>query len=477
MALTLSIADASPEKADLIDRAVDSDGLDQVDGVAAAHLARQGFTAKPGQTATLADPGTPGRTLVLVGVGEREAIDASGLRRAAAVLARTGCRAELLATTLVGHRPDSLDLESATQAVAEGLVLGAHRDDRWKAEPEPNNLARAVIVGGDEAAAERGRQVAEAQVVARELVNEPGGTLVPARLAERAVEIGEDAGLEVEVLGEEEIRQRELGGLLGVNRGSEQPPRLIIMRHRPDNPRGHVALVGKGITFDAGGLSIKTGEGMKTMKDDMAGGGAVIAAMGAVPAIAPDVAVTAFIPATDNMLGGDATRVGDVLTMADGSTVEVLNTDAEGRLVLADALHLAVAEEPDAVVDLATLTGACMVALGMKIAGVMGNDDDWVAQVRAAAERAGERVWHLPLPPDYARQLDSPLADRKNVGTRYGGALTAGLFLSAYVPDDLPWVHIDIAGPAFTDEIDGETTKGGTGFGVRTILELVAGFG
>jgi leucyl aminopeptidase len=307
-------------------------------------------------------------------------------------------------------------------------------------------------------------------------VNEPGGSLLPARLAERAAEIGEEAGLEVEILEEDDIREQRLGGLLGVNRGSDNPPRLIILRHRPEGPRGHVAVVGKGITFDAGGLSIKTGDGMKTMKDDMAGGAAVIAAMAAVPTVAPDVAVTAFVPATDNMLGGDATRPGDILTMADGSTVEVLNTDAEGRLVLADALHLAAAEEPDAVIDLATLTGACMVALGPKIAGLMGNDAEWIDTVQAAADRAGERLWPLPLPEDYRKQLESPLADRKNIGGRLGGALTAGLFLSAYVPDDLPWAHVDIAGPAFLDEIDGENPKGGTGFGVRTILELLAGY-
>jgi leucyl aminopeptidase len=476
MSLTVTAAASVPDDADVLAVGVHLDHLDVLDGVDVDHLARQGFTGKPGQTCSLVDPTAAGRTLLAVGLGPIEDVDGAGLRRAAATAARAARRATTLATTLLEARAEGMDMSGASQAVAEGLVLGAHRDDRWKAEPEPNLLEAATVVGGDGEAVERGRFGAEAQLTARGLVNEPGGTLVPARLAERATEIGEAAGLDIEILDEAAIRDRELGGLLGVNRGSDNPPRLIILRHRPDEPRGHLAIVGKGITFDAGGLSIKTGDGMKTMKDDMAGGAAVIAAMGAVPTVAPDLAVSAFVPATDNMLGGDATRPGDILTMADGSTVEVLNTDAEGRLVLADALHLAVAEEPDAIVDFATLTGACMAALGPKIAGLMGNDDGWIDAVRAAADRAGERVWPLPLPDDYRKQLDSPLADRKNIGGRLGGALTAGLFLSAYVPEDLAWAHVDIAGPAFLDEVDGENPKGGTGFGVRTILELVADF-
>jgi leucyl aminopeptidase len=475
MSLTVSTADSVPEDVEVLGVGAHPEQLDAIQGVDAGHLARRGFTGKPGQTCAVPDGAAAGRTVLVVGLGPPDEVEGPTLRRAAAQVARQSRRAASVATTLAEVRAEGLDLGVASQAVAEGLVLGAHRDDRWKGEPEPNELVEATVVGGDGPAVEQGRIVAQAQVIARDLVNEPGGSLLPAELADRATEIGEAAGLEVEILGEDAIREQALGGLLGVNRGSEHPPRLIILRHRPDSPRGHVALVGKGITFDAGGLSIKTGDGMKTMKDDMAGGAAVIAAMGAAPAVAPDVAVTAFVPATDNMLGGDATRPGDILTMADGSTVEVLNTDAEGRLVLADALHLAAAEEPDAVIDVATLTGACMVALGPKIAGLMGNDDEWVDAVRAAADRAGERVWPLPLPDDYRKQLDSALADRQNIGGRLGGALTAGLFLSAYVPDDLPWAHVDIAGPAFADEIDGENPKGGTGFGVRTLLEVLAG--
>jgi leucyl aminopeptidase len=238
-----------------------------------------------------------------------------------------------------------------------------------------------------------------------------------------------------------------------------------------------VALVGKGITFDSGGLSLKTTEGMVGMKGDMAGAAAVLATFSALDAVQPPVRVVGYLPLTDNMPGGDATRVGDVLRIRNGKTVEVLNTDAEGRLVLADGLSLASEDGPDAVVDLATLTGACMVALGTKLAGLMGNDEGWIAQVRAAADAAGEGVWPLPLPADMRRQIDSDVADIKNVaGARWGGALIAGLFLQEFVGDGIPWAHLDIAGPAEATEDDAEARKGGTGFGVRTLLRLLSDF-
>jgi leucyl aminopeptidase len=246
------------------------------------------------------------------------------------------------------------------------------------------------------------------------------------------------------------------------------------MTHDPEGATAHVVLVGKGITFDAGGLSIKTADGMIGMNGDMGGGAAVVGTMSAVADLGVPIKVTGIVPMTDNMLGPDATRPGDVLTIADGGTVEVLNTDAEGRLILADGLVLAGREEPDAIIDLATLTGACMVALGAKIAGLMANDDALVERIEGAAEDAGERVWHLPLPDDYKKLIDSPVADVKNVGPRWGGALTAGLFLQHFVPDGTPWAHLDIAGPAWLEEVDGENPKNGTGFGVRTLLALLS---
>ncbi|MEC9424229.1 MAG: leucyl aminopeptidase, partial [Actinomycetota bacterium] len=232
----------------------------------------------------------------------------------------------------------------------------------------------------------------------------------------------------------------------------------------------------KGLTFDAGGLSIKSGQGMMDMKMDVGGAAAVVGAMSVLPAVAPACRVRAYLPMTDNMLGGDATRPGDVLTIRNGKTIEVLNTDAEGRLVLADALSLASEAKPDAIVDLATLTGACVVALGPTIAGLMGRDDDFLEQVEAASERTGEQVWRLPLPDEYRKMVDSPVADMKNIGGPYAGALTAGIILREFVAEGIPWAHLDIAGPAFSDSDDAETTRGGTGFGVRLLVDLATTF-
>jgi leucyl aminopeptidase len=288
--------------------------------------------------------------------------------------------------------------------------------------------------------------------------------------------VAKASGLGVEVIDERKAEKLGLGGLLGVGKASDNPPRMVKLTYVPaGRSRGHVALVGKGITFDSGGLTLKPYEGMLAMKTDMAGAAAVLAAMSVVPGLAPPVHVTGYLCLAENMVNGGAIRPGDVLRIKNGTTVEVLNTDAEGRLVLADGLSLAAAEQPDAIVDIATLTGACMVALGPRIAGLMGNDDGWLDQVRAAADRASEAVWPLPLPKEYRKDLDSDVADLKNVGGRNGGALTAGLFLQEFV-DGRPWAHLDIAGPSRYDADDAYILKGGTGFGVRTLVELVAGF-
>ena len=280
-------------------------------------------------------------------------------------------------------------------------------------------------------------------------------------MAELATEVAKDNGLSIEVMDEHAMEQAGLGGMLGVTRGSDEPPRLIKLTYTPRNPTGSVALVGKGIMFDSGGLSLKSGEGMMAMKIDMSGAAAVLATMTALKATKPRVKVIGFLCCTDNMPSGTALKPGDVITIRNGKTVEVLNTDAEGRLVLADGLSLAVEEEVDAIVDLATLTGAVVGALGNRIAGVMGNDDSLMDQVRDAASRADELVWQLPLPSEYRKFLDSPVADMKNIGGTSvlgsggggGGALTAGLFLKEFV-SDVPWVHIDLAGPAMADADD-----------------------
>jgi leucyl aminopeptidase len=265
--------------------------------------------------------------------------------------------------------------------------------------------------------------------------------------------------------------------VLGVGQGSERPPRFVKIAYDPGaRATGRLALVGKGVVFDSGGLSLKTAGGMETMKTDMSGAAAVIATMSVLETLGVKAKVTGYVPMVENMPSGTAIRPGDVLRIRNGKTVEVLNTDAEGRLILADALALAADEKADAIVDLATLTGACVVALGEKIAGLMGNNDGWGEQVRAAADRAGEAMWPLPLPKEYRKMIDSEIADIKNVSSGgYGGALTAGLFLQEFV-SGVPWTHLDIAGPARAGADDGYLVRGGTGFGVRTLVELVESF-
>ncbi|HYF46175.1 MAG TPA: leucyl aminopeptidase [Acidimicrobiales bacterium] len=470
MAPEFEIADGNG--AEVLGALVTEDGLDDA-GFDRDVLARLGFKGKRGTSALVPDP--DGRLRAVAGLGPADEVDARAVRKAAAALGRASRRASSLAVS----RPDGTGLDDGvvTRVVAEGIGLAGYSFGRYKSDPEPSKLERVVLEPpADQADVDRAARVVEAVALARDLVNEPGGALTPSVLADLAVEMAEREGLEAVVLDRAAITEAGMGGLLGVNRGSEQEPRFIELRHEPDDARGRVALVGKGITFDSGGLSIKPADAMVGMKGDLGGAAAVLGAMSAVRAVAPDVAVRAYVPSTDNMLGPDATRPGDVLTIRDGSTVEVLNTDAEGRLILADALSLAAEAEPDAVVDLATLTGACVVGLGSLVAGLMGNHDGWLDQVRAAADRAGEPVWPLPLPREYRKLLDSDVADIKNVGPRYGGAITAGLFLQHFVPDGLPWAHLDIAGPAYAEEADAEWDKGGTGFGVRTLLELLEGF-
>jgi leucyl aminopeptidase len=471
--IRFSVGDDGDE-ADVLVSGLTAEGVaDAPDGLG-EHLVGRGFEADLGSTVLV--PRADGGSRLVVGLGKEEP-DRRAVRRAAAGAARALGHHRTAATTLLtdAGRSDA----AGAQALAEGFALGAYRFGEYKSDFEPHLLESVTVLedgDGVGSGLDRGARIAEAVNAARDLVNEPGGTLTPARLADRAVELGEAGGVTVEVLDKAAIEDAGLGGLLGVNRGSFQEPRFIRMTHAPEGATAHVVLVGKGITFDAGGLSIKTADGMVGMNGDMGGGAAVIATLSAVADLVPGVKVTGLVPATDNMLGPDATRPGDVLTIADGTTVEVLNTDAEGRLILADGLALASREAPDAIIDLATLTGACMVALGPRIAGLMSNDDALADRVAAAAATAGEAVWRLPLPDDLDKDLKSKVADVKNIGKRWGGALTAGLFLQRFVGDGLPWAHLDIAGPAWLDDADGENPEHATGFGVRTLLELLAGY-
>ncbi len=441
-----------------------------------AYLAERGFQGKVGEACAV--PADDGSTVVALGLGNPENVSAETFRRAGAAFTRAAwndTRAAIAALDAAGE----VDRGLAAQSLVEGASLGSYRFIKYKSEAKPCTLESLVVVGRGakvQTGADRGARIAGAVALARDLVNEPAGAMTPSRLAEVATEVAEREGLEITVLDEVAIANEGLGGLQGVAQGSDQPPRLIELVYDPPGARGTVALVGKGITFDSGGLSLKTADGMETMKTDMSGAAAVLATMSVLPALAPKVKVIGILPTTENMPSGHAIKPGDVLKIRNGKTVEVLNTDAEGRLVLADGLSLAVEAGVDAIVDLATLTGAAMVALGRKIAGLMGNHDAWMEQVSDAADRAGEKVWPLPLPDEYRTKIDSEVADIRNTGgDRYGGALTAGLFLKEFV-GDVPWTHLDIAGPARSEEDDAYTPKGGSGFGVRTMIELLTHF-
>lgn len=479
MSVTFELAKSVPAGASAVGIAVATDRFGDGD-LDWEFLRAQGFEAKRDQIAVLSD--RQGPDTIVVGVGESSELDLIGLRRAAANLARAGRRRETIASRLVDSWPSDIDKSQAARALAEGASLALYRFDRYKTDGDVDALERIVHVGtgGQKVrdALTLGSRVADGVALARDLVNTPGGELTPAMLAIAAKEIAEAENLKITIMKEKDIAHAGLGGLLGVNRGSTHPPRFIQLSYEPPKPRGSLALVGKGITFDSGGLSIKTADGMMTMKDDMGGAAAILGAFSVISSVAPACRVHGYIPATDNMPGPDATRPGDVLKIRNGKTVEVLNTDAEGRLVLADALSLASEGQPDAILDLATLTGAVEIALGSRIAGLMGNKESWTAQVRGAAERAGERVWELPLPPDYRKALDSDVADLRNISkTRGAGSITAGLFLQEFVGAGIPWAHLDIAGTAWSSNgVEGELTAGATGWGVRTILEVAAAF-
>ena len=444
-------------------------------------MTETGFEGKRGETLAVPTNGKLGaKAVILVGVGERAKLDADALRRAGAALAKRASKVKSVATTLLDAVPDSLDKTEAAQALAEGIRLGSYQFLKYKKDPKPTQLQKVVVLGRGgariKAAVDRANAVADAVTWARDLVNEPAEAKGPADIVTKARALARSTGLKVTVLTPDQMKAQRMGGVLGVGMGSDRPPRFLRLDYSPRGAKQTIAFVGKGVVFDSGGLSLKTAAGMETMKTDMAGGAAVIAAMSALAKADVKVRVRGYVPLVENMPSGSAVRPGDVLKIRNGKTVEVLNTDAEGRLILADALSLATDDKPDAIIDLATLTGACVVALGDKIAGLMGNNDAWVEQVKDAAARAGESVWHLPLPEEYRRLIDAEVADIRNTGSSPGGGtLTAGLFLREFV-GDVPWVHLDIAGPARAGGEDGYVTKGGTGFGVRTLIELARTF-
>jgi leucyl aminopeptidase len=322
-------------------------------------------------------------------------------------------------------------------------------------------------------ALERAAVAAEAQNFARELINEPANRMTPTELVTRTRKVAEETGLEFEVLDQDRMRTLGMGALLGVAQGSDEPPALIVLRYRPAGGAAspHLGLVGKAVTFDTGGISIKPADGMEKMKYDMAGGASMIAVVRALSRLKPGVAVTAYVPAVENMPGSRAQRPGDIVKTMAGKTVEVINTDAEGRLILADAIAYARQQGCTHLVDAATLTGAIVVALGYTNVGVFGNDQGWLDQVLSSARECGEKMWPMPLDDDYKEQLKSIIADLPNVGTRWGGAVTAAMFLKEFA-DPTPWVHLDIAGTAWLEEAKPYLPKGPTGVAVRTLIDL-----
>ncbi len=415
------------------------------------------FEGKHGTVAAIPWDGEYPR-IYAVGLGDE--VDTEALRSAAGSLGAAAKGPVVSVLHLV-------DVDEADRAVVEGFRLGAYRFDRYKTgdNPEP-----ATVTLHDAPAPADALILSDAVMWARDLVNEPPVDQPPAVIAERMEAIAADLELEISVLGMDELREGGFGGLLGVNAGSMNPARLVEITYAPETATKTLALVGKGIIFDSGGLSLKPAASMETMKDDMAGAAAVLAAVQAIARMGLNVRVIAIVCLTENMPSGSATRPGDILTARNGKTIEVLNTDAEGRLVLADGLSLAVEREPDVVIDIATLTGAQRVALGNHIAAVLGTDEA-VEAVEAAADAAGERVWRLPLPADYRKLIDSTNADMKNTGGRYGGTIAAALLLKEFV-GDTPWAHLDIAGPAWSEDASGYRLKNATGFGVRTLVEV-----
>jgi leucyl aminopeptidase len=459
------------------------------EGVASAYgrkfaplLAAMGFKGKPGEVAKIPTGGIiRSPLLVLVGLGDADAVTPDVVRRAAGVAARTVSNAAHVAVALPAGDA------AHVRAVVEGYRLGSYSFDRYKSSTSDDRPGEVVVLSSGARSKAVTAAVEEADVVAaavartRDWVNTPPGDLTPPTFAgevQAAVKAHKGGKIAVEVLDEAALAAGGFGGIVAVGQASASPPRLVTLTYKPRGAKAKLALVGKGITYDSGGLTIKPGASMQTMKCDMAGAAAVVSATLAIAALGLPIAVTTYVPMAENMVSGRATRPGDVITMYGGKTVEVLNTDAEGRLVLADALALASERKPDVMVDVATLTGACEMALGDRVSGVLGNDDDVVGRIREAGARVGETHWQLPIAPEMTEKVRtySKIADlmQHNVDL-YGGALYAAAFLQEFVGEGLDWAHLDIAGTAFNKRGPfGHVPAGGTGVAVATLVELAA---
>lgn len=441
-------------------------------------IADEEFEGKPGTTVvSRVGNKNPLRKIALVGMGKVEDLTLNSWRSAAATIARIAKKEKTIAISLPAG---SVSAEAIAQGIAEAIVLALHEDNRFKSEPESKEpkLETVELIGlpGQSGAIADGMTIADGVILARELVNAPANEVTPVTMAQTAQQLADEYGLEIKILEQEDCEKFEqgMGAYIGVGLGSEIPPKFIHLTYKPSSKaKRKLAIVGKSLTFDSGGLNIKSGaSGIETMKMDMGGGAATLGAAKAIAQLKPDVEVHFICAATENMISGKAMHPGDVLKASNGKTIEVNNTDAEGRLTLADALVYAEKLEVDAIVDLATLTGACIVALGNDIAGLWSTDDALAAEMKIAAELAGEKFWQLPMEERYFEGLKSQIADMKNTGPRAGGSITAALFLKQFVKDT-PWMHLDVAGPVWADSVHGVNNKGATGFPVRTLVNWV----
>lgn len=446
----------------------------------------QDFTGKLAETVLIPAPtGIAAKRLLMVGMGPAGKLGEAGLFKAAAVAARVASsrKTERIAMAVPAVESNTLGLARRVQILAAALHVGSVGQDLYRAEKKRFPFAHVDLLvdpGFDAAAltaaANAGTIVGEAINLARELVNLPAKVIFPASFADRAAQLAQQYQLHCEILGQGELEREKMGSLLAVAAGSDQPPRLVLLEYN-NAPAGApvLALVGKGVTFDSGGLSIKPNDGMLTMKCDMAGAATVLATTIAIARLKLPIHVLGLMGLVENMTGGSAMKLGDVLTARSGVTIEVQNTDAEGRLVLADVLDYAVSRGADCLIDLATLTGACVVALGEEVVGAMCNNQPWCDRVLTAARDAGEEIWQLPMFGLYEELIKSDVADIRNVGGRWGGAITAAKFLERFVKDK-PWVHLDIAGPAFASSDKPHREGGATGCMVRTLIELARAF-
>ena len=444
------------------------------------------FLGKEGQTllyypAPAGDKSPLPRRVLVVGLG-REALDREGVRKAGGTVAATALKTKAAELLLVVPEVEGLAVDQVSEYLVEGVILGSYQFRKYKAEKEedkPGRIDAVALGGGRKTAAvrrgmKRGRIAAMAACAARDMANEPGNHWTPGHFAEYGRKLAEQYGFTHKTLDRAAMKRLGMGGILGVNQGSDQPPKMVVLEYRTGKKVPTLLLVGKGLTFDSGGISLKAGAGMDEMKYDMCGGAAVLAAMAAVGEERPGrLDVVAIVPATENLPGPGALKPGDIIRQYGGKTVEVLNTDAEGRLILADALAYGIEKyRPAAVVDLATLTGAVIVSLGHHRSGLLGNDQQLVEKLLAAGDRSGEPLWQLPLAPEYSKQMESKVADLKNVDKRDGGTITAAAFLKEFV-GDTPWAHLDIAGTAWNYTEKSYVPKGPSGIGVRLLLELI----